>query len=269
MTKKINKTVIILWICVILVLLAASFFVAPPDRSGESIKEQMRDAVLHDVNKINFLGIKDVNPAFISAVVVTSFLLLAGVCIRLFVIPKFQIIPSKFQLLLEQLVGFFASFAKEKSPHRYRFLSAYIFGAGMYIFFGTLFELFGIQAVTVNGRSIALPAPLADINGAIALGCLSYLIVLFGGFFGNGFKGVGSALKDFTMPLSMSFRLFGALLSGVLVTELLYHYISLSFGLPVVAGVLFTLLHALVQTYVLIMLTATSYGEASHKKERK
>ena len=70
----------------------------------------------------------------------------------------------------------------------------------------------------------------------------------------------------------MSFRLFGALLSGALVTELVYYYIHLSFVLPVVVGVLFTLLHALIQAYVLTMLTALFYGEVSepaHKKEKK
>ena len=71
----------------------------------------------------------------------------------------------------------------------------------------------------------------------------------------------------------MSFRLFGALLSGLLVTELVYYYVSLSFVLPVVVGVLFTLLHALIQTYVLTMLTALYYGEVSEpappKEKRK
>ena len=69
----------------------------------------------------------------------------------------------------------------------------------------------------------------------------------------------------------MSFRLFGALLSGLLVTELVYYYMSLSFVLPVIVGVMFTLLHALIQTYVLTMLTALFYGEVSelHRKKEK
>ena len=61
----------------------------------------------------------------------------------------------------------------------------------------------------------------------------------------------------------MSFRLFGALLSGLLVTELVYYYMNLSFVLPVLVGVMFTLLHALIQAYVLTMLTALYYGEVS------
>ena len=58
-----------------------------------------------------------------------------------------------------------------------------------------------------------------------------------------------------------------ALLSGLLVTELVYYYVQLSYVLPVLVGVLFTLLHALIQAYVLTMLTALFYGEVSERPE--
>ena len=80
------------------------------------------------------------------------------------------------------------------------------------------------------------------------------------------------ALKDFSLPLSMSFRLFGALLSGALVTELVYYYSLTSYVIPVIVAVLFTLLHALIQAYVLTMLVSIFYGEStepSHKKEKR
>ena len=97
------------------------------------------------------------------------------------------------------------------------------------------------------------------------MGCLSYLIILSGGIVGNGIKGIGKTLKDFSLPVSMSFRLFGALLSGALVTELVYYYSNLSYVLPVLVGLLFTLLHALIQAYVLTLLTSIFYGEVSEK----
>ena len=209
------------------------------------------------------------NPAFISGVIVTAIILVFAAIVRIFVIPKFKMVPGKFQMLLEQWVGLFDGMAKTNSPHRNGFLGAYIFGAGAYIFVGTIFELFGLQAVTTNGTSISLPAPLSDVNAAIAIGCLSYLIILSGGIAGNKLKGVGMTLKDFSLPISMSFRLFGALLSGLLVTELVYYYINLSFVLPVIVGVLFTLLHALIQTYVLTMLTAMYFGEVSEPQPKK
>lgn len=270
MSKKKRVTGLVIWLCIVLALLVCGLLFGGTAVEKESIKEVMRDAVLHESNKISLFGIKDVNPALISAFTVTAVVLMIAACIRIFVIPKFQYVPGKFQLLLEQMVGYFDNLAKSNSPHRNGFLGAYVFAAGVYIFIGTLFELFGLQGVTTKGMSIALPAPLSDINAAISLGCLSYLVILSGGIVGNGFRGVGSTLKDFSLPISMSFRLFGALLSGLLVTELVYYYIQLSFILPVVVGILFTLLHALIQTYVLTMLTALFYGEVSepHRSNR-
>ena len=101
--------------------------------------------------------------------------------------------------------------------------------------------------------------------GIIAVGMT--FVILSGGIAGNGLKGVGNTLKEFSLPISMSFRLFGALLSGLLVTELVYYYVQLSYVLPVLVGVLFTLLHALIQAYVLTMLTALFYGEVSERPE--
>ncbi len=261
MSKRRKRISLAVWLALILLTLAGVFLTDSAGQS-ESIQELMRDAVLHDGNQIDLFGLR-VNPGLISAFTVTALLLIGALLIRIFVIPKFKYVPGKLQLLLEQLVGFFDGLGKTNSPHRHGFLNVYIFSAGVYIFFGTLFELFGLQAATTRGTPISLPAPLSDINAAIALGCLSYIVILSGGIAGNGMRGVGKTLKDFSLPISMSFRLFGALLSGLLVTELVYYYSGLSFVLPVVVAVLFTLLHALIQTYVLTMLTSLFYGEVS------
>lgn len=268
MEKKKRNRFLVVWLGLIVLTLVAVLAVGGGGESV-SIKETMRDAVLHGTNRISLFGLKAVDPAFISALVVSGVLLLAALLLRLLVIPRFRMVPGKLQLALEELVGFFDNLAKSSSPHRNTFLGAYVFAAGVYIFTGTLFELFGIQAVTTGGVSVSLPAPLSDINGAIALGCLSYLVIMSGGIAGNGVKGIGLTLKDFSLPVSMSFRLFGALLSGLLVTELVYYYIHLSFVLPVAVGVMFTLLHALIQTYVLTMLTALFYGEVTEPAKRK
>ena len=141
--------------------------------------------------------------------------------------------------------------------------------AGVYVFFSTLWELLGFQAVSTEGASVTLAAPLADINGAIAMGFMSYMFILISGIVCGKAHGAINALKDFSLPISMSFRLFGALLSGALVTDLVYHYFALSFVLPVFVGVMFTLLHAIIQTYVLTMLVSVFYGESTEPHERK
>lgn len=268
MTKKRTTVSAVIFAVLIIVILAGIFLVGSPGRS-ETIQESMRDAVLHESNRVSLFGITDVNPGLISAVTVTAAVFVFSLIVRIFVIPKFKPVPGKFQLVIETAVGFFDGLAKGNSPHRNGFLGAYIFAAGVYIFVGTMFELLGIQVITTEGRPITLPAPLSDINGAIMMGCLSYLVILSGGIIGNKIKGVGQTLKDFSLPISMSFRLFGALLSGALVTELVYYYTALSFVLPVIVGILFTVLHALIQAYVLTMLTSMFYGEVSEPSPKK
>lgn len=265
---KQHKKGLALWLAVVLILLVASL-VAGFQGRAESVQEAMRDAVLHNENQIPFLGGKAVNPGLVSAFCVTGLLLALAACIRVFAVPRFRYTPGKFQLVIEEAVGLFDHMAKSNSPHRNGFLGAYIFAVGAYIFVGTLFELAGLQAVTTHGAPITLPAPLSDVNAAIATGVLSYLVIVSGGVAGNGVKGIGKSLKEFSLPISMSFRLFGALLSGLLVTELVYYYVNLSFLLPVVVGVLFTLIHALVQTYVLTLLTSMYYGEVSEPAHGK
>ena len=267
MDKKKRTRELLVFALIVLILLVGAIL-SPSGGESESIQEVMRDAVLHEHLKVSLFGLIEVNPGLISAYVVTGILIVFALLCRIFVIPRFTLIPGKFQMLLEQAVDLFDGLAKGSSPHRNKFLSAYIFTAGVYIFIGTLFELLGVQAVTTAGTSVSLPAPLSDINGAIAMGVMSYGVILFGGLIAAGMRGMLHALKDFSLPISMSFRLFGALLSGALVTELVYYYASLSFVLPVVVGVMFTLLHALIQAYVLAMLVSTFYGESTEKHEK-
>lgn len=271
MSRKKRIISLAIFFALAVVLTVGIILLGTPEPPEESISETMRDAVLHDSMKIDLFGL-EVNPGLISAFTVTGIIGVFCLIIRIFVIPRFKEIPGKFQMVLELLVETFTNLAKSNSPEKNKILSVYIFAAGVYIFVGTVFELVGAQAVTTTGASVALPAPLSDINGAICMGVTSYLFIVLGGIANNGFRGLLGAIKEFSLPLSMSFRLFGALLSGALVTELVYYTMSLSIVLPVVVGVLFTLLHALIQAYVLTLLVSMFYGEVSEKappKEKK
>ena len=252
----------------VLIALLLVGIILTPGAEKEPIKDAMRDGVLHEDNKIALFGL-EVNPGLISAYAVSALLILFAAAVRIFAVPRFTQIPGKFQSALEAAVGYFSGLAKSNSPHRNGFLGAYVFAAGCYVAVSTVFELFGIQAVTTSGRSVSLPAPLADINGAIAMGVLSYGVILISGIIYGKARGAVNALKDFSLPISMSFRLFGALLSGALVTDLVYHYLPLSFVLPSVVAVLFTLLHAIIQTYVLTMLVSVFYGESTERHPKK
>ena len=267
MDKRKRNTMLIIFAVIAAVLLIGIFLTKGSAEPGESIQVVMRDAVLHDVNRVNIFGI-DSSPGLAAGMLITAFLSILAIIIRVFFIPKFTDVPGKLQSLLEGLVGLFDGMSKS-TPKRSNLLGAYIFAAGCYIFTGTMLELFGIQVVAINGNSVSLPAPLSDVNGAIMMGCTSYLFILVGGILNNGPRGVLNTLKEYSLPISMSFRLFGALLSGALVTELVYFYTNLSFVLPVLVAVMFTCLHALIQAYVLTMLVSLFFGEVSKPKLKR
>ena len=268
MSKKRRNVTLLILAALVIILLVGALLIGAPEGESEALGDVMRDGILHEDNRLRFFGL-EVNPAVASAYLVTAALLVCAALLRVFAIPRFRAVPGRLQLALETLVGYFDNLARSNSPHRNRTLGAYLFAAGVYIAFGTLFELFGIQVITTEGRSIALSAPLSDINAAIAMGGMSYLFILFGGLVAAGFHGFLGGLKEFSLAISMPFRLFGALVSGLLVTELVYYTISLSIVLPVIVGVLFTALHAIIQTYVLTMLTSFYYGEVTEKPAKK
>jgi F-type H+-transporting ATPase subunit a len=171
MTKKERKKAILIFSLIALVFMVGSILTGGHGGHDETVQVMMRDAVMHDVNKVSLFGLKDVNPALISGFIVSGIMIVFALICRLFVIPRFKLVPGKFQLVLETVVGILSNMAKENS-HINKFLGAYIFAAGSYIFTGTLFELLGVQAITTSGHAISLPAPFADVNGAIMMGCL-------------------------------------------------------------------------------------------------
>ena len=110
MSKKKRTTTLVIagLVCVILVI--GIILTSTGEPKPETVKEVMKDAVVHDSNKINFFGI-EVNPSVISAYTVTCIILAFALILRLFVIPKFKKIPGKFQMLIEAWVGFFDNLA--------------------------------------------------------------------------------------------------------------------------------------------------------------
>ena len=76
-SMKSKKKFMILWVLLIAVLFAGSLLTAPPGKA-ETIQTAMRDAVLHEDNKISLFGLMDVNPAVVSGFIVTGVLLVIG-----------------------------------------------------------------------------------------------------------------------------------------------------------------------------------------------
>ena len=111
MSKKRVRNILIGCALILIAMIAGIIATYDPEKH-ETVKAMMKDAVLHDENKINFFGIANVDPSLISGYIVTAFLLLVALLIRIFAIPKFKDVPGKFQMVLECWVGAFDGLAK-------------------------------------------------------------------------------------------------------------------------------------------------------------
>lgn len=117
--------------------------------------------------------------------------------------------------------------------------------------------------------------PTSDYNVTLALALITFVMIHWFGFKTNGF---GGYLKSFTEPMailtpiniigeianpiSLSFRLFGNVLSGGLIMSLVYAGLSKlsSFLIPFVAAPLhayFDVFSGILQTFIFVMLSMT------------
>lgn len=223
--------------------------------SSSSVKERLSEALMPE--KVRIFGNFEVGPSMFTALAVTAFLLAICVVLRLTVIRKLRNVPKKPQILIEMIVKAFDKLAKDATHDLENFVGPYVMAAASFICVSTLVELLGIR-----------PA-LADINTCFALGFSTFVVIHF---FGVKKRGLGIRLKrmlnpiniitDIAVPVSLSFRLFGSIVSGLLIMELIYSYIALSFVLPVLVSVITTLFHALIQAYIFSTLSSLFIGEA-------
>ena len=72
-----RRVFLIVWLAVIAALLVAIFAIGLPAGHSESIKDAMRDGVLHDENRVAVFGLR-VDPGLISAWVMCAVLLIAA-----------------------------------------------------------------------------------------------------------------------------------------------------------------------------------------------
>jgi len=232
---------------------------------GQFLKEQyteayggsLGDAVKEALNpeKVMFLGVP-VNPSYFTALGITAVLLIAMVLIRVIAIPKFTYHPNGFQVILEKMVSYFEESAEKTGSKCAGMVGPYLCTTGAFIVLGTLAELLGIR-----------PA-FADINTCFAMGLASFVWIFVCGFKARGVKRLKhfanpiNIVTDLAVPLSLSLRLFGSIMSGFIIMELVYTFVYTSFVLPVVVSVVTTLFHAVIQAFLFTTLTTIFIGEA-------
>ncbi|HWP79835.1 MAG TPA: FoF1 ATP synthase subunit a [Candidatus Acidoferrum sp.] len=206
----------------------------------------------------------DVSTSVVISWLAMAILIAAAVLIRLFVIPKFKETPRGLQNALETAAEAVSKYTADKSGGVGEPLGAYIFALGALLVTAGLLELFGLRPPTAD----------LEMTGSLAL-CTFFLI----NYYGIKRKGVGGRLKSFAhpspiifpfkilsdiaTPVSLACRLFGNMIGGMIVVDLLYMALgSFGVGIPGVAGLYFNLFHPIIQAFVFITLSLTFISEA-------
>lgn len=204
----------------------------------------------------------------ISETVIVTWIIIAALALFAYIATRnLKEVPSKFQLGVEGLVGAVNNLVKQTMGEDKMGFAPYM---------GTIILFIGIANII---GLIGLRPPTADVNTTFALSIITFMMVQIFSVKSNGF---GGYLKGFLEPMplllplniigelanpvSLSFRLFGNIVGGLIIMKLLYTALmGLSFkflpipllgvGVPAVLHIYFDLFAGLLQSFIFTMLT--------------
>ncbi len=195
--------------------------------------------------------------------IVVTWVIMAVLTLTAFIFTRnLQIVPTtKRQLFIETVVGFINNLIGGlvgKDGKRY------------VPFIGTV--LIYLAAANTVGI-IGITPPTKDLNITCALAILSILLIEYAGI---AARGIGGWCKGFSepmsvmipinileiglRPLSLCLRLFGNILGGFLIMELIKSTVPLLVPIPL--SLYFDIFDGLIQAYVFILLTSLFVSEA-------
>ena len=197
--------------------------------------------------------------------VIIAIVFLLALIFRIFAVPRFKDKPTGLQNLMEIAVENLEKYVKEKAEGPGLVFCSYIFSIAVLMLACAGAELFGIRA------------PTADITLTLALALITFVMI---NYYGIRKKGVSGRIKglasptpvifpiriicDIAVPVSMACRLFGNMLGGLIVMDLIYYAMgNAAVGIPGVLGLYFNLFHPVIQAFIFITLTLTFINEAT------
>jgi len=196
---------------------------------------------------------------------IMAFLVGGALLIRM-KLRKMEDVPAGLQNVVEVLVEAFDGFLKSMGGERVR------------IFGGWFFTVFLFILVSNFSGLIGMRPPTADWVTPAALAIGTFLLIQGTGIY---FRGVGGYLKSFfqpvwvffplnfigelSRPVSLSFRLFGNILSGMMLLTIVYTLLPLAlrFILPIPLHIFFDVFFGALQTIIFCALSITYIGLAS------
>ena len=201
-------------------------------------------------------------------VVVTWIIMIALTIFAFFTTRNLKKVPTKTQLLVESAVGTINNLVKQTMGEDKMGFAPYI---------GTIMIFIGIANII---GLIGLRPPTADVNTTFALSIITFFMIQifamkskgFGGYIKGFFEPMWllapiNVIGELANPISLSFRLFGNIVGGLIIMNLLYSALMgfsfklgmpipiLGVGIPAFLHMYFDLFAGLLQSFIFAMLT--------------
>jgi F-type H+-transporting ATPase subunit a len=212
-------------------------------------------------------GMAVVTIALITALITSAILIIAAVVLRLTVLRRLREYPRGIQNVLELIVDGITSFSTGKVGEKTgRSIAPYMLTLAAFIGFSGVVELFSFGKLR--------PSP-SDLNETAAFAAITFVLIRVYAYKRAGVMGrirhythpifLVAPIKlfvDMAIPVSLACRMFGNLLGGYVVMELLYSTLFTAFGVPVIGAAFFSLFHYGMQAFIFMTLSLAFIEEA-------
>jgi F-type H+-transporting ATPase subunit a len=244
-------------------------------------KELTNAIQFHTMFNINIFGF---SIPVTDTVVVTWIIMAFLVVFSIVITRKMKLVPEGKQNLAELIVDSMNSFSKDTIGHHSKPYTPYLGSIMLFLIVANIASLFNIIPSTEwlatlpglkffeNVPELAIRPPTRDITVTACMAIISILIVIVSGIRYKGFRGwlktflepipiilPFKILEYFIRPLSLALRLFGNVLGGFIVMELINSVVPLF--VPPVLSLYFDLFDGALQAYVFVFLTSLYIGE--------
>jgi len=175
---------------------------------------------------------------------------------------NFRDVPSGLQNAVEAAVEAFENFVRNSAGEKLMYLGGWFFMAFVFILISNLSGLVGLRA------------PTADWNTTFPFALVTFMLIQILGFkyrkggyikffFSPNFLFLPmNVIGELARPISLSFRLFGCILAGMLLITMFYTLtpIYVQFFIPVPIHAFFDVFYAVLQAYIFCILSLTFIG---------
>ncbi|MDR0812788.1 MAG: F0F1 ATP synthase subunit A [Oscillospiraceae bacterium] len=206
----------------------------------------------------------DVSETVVNTWIVMGVLIVLAIVVRLVFLRKMKTVPGTVQNICETFVEKVQSYMNGTVHGLGEMMGSYIFSIAALLIGCAILEMFGLRT------------PASDITFTLAMAILTFVLINIYGFKVKGGLGRLKSLAeptpivlpiklvtDLAVPVSLASRLFGNMLGGMIIMDLLYSALgNNALGIPSVFGLFFNVFHPLLQAFIFVTLTLTFIKEA-------